>query len=85
MARVVGFHHGALCDPYEKQANDQGFTLGEEAENLQECGFYLIRLWMENILTDGMYDKGLERLQKQLVKALKPLTKEVNQSAENNG
>lgn len=24
----LGFHHGALCDSYEQQANEQGFTLG---------------------------------------------------------
>ena len=23
----VGFRHGAMCDSYEKQANEQGFTL----------------------------------------------------------
>lgn len=28
----IGFHHGALCDSYEKQANEQGFTLGDKAE-----------------------------------------------------
>lgn len=75
MARAVGFHHGALCDPYEKQANDQGFTLGEEAENLQNCGFYLVYTWMENLLTDSVYNKALQRLQKKLIKALKPLPK----------
>lgn len=29
MSKEIGFHHGALCDPYEQQANDQGYTLGD--------------------------------------------------------
>ena len=27
MAKEIGFHFGALADPLEKQANQQGFTL----------------------------------------------------------
>jgi len=29
---TVGFHHGALADTYEKQANEQGFTFGDTAD-----------------------------------------------------
>ena len=75
MARMVEFHHGALCDPYEKQANEQGFTLGKEAERLQNDGFYLAYAYMHDLLTDSMYGKALQRLQKKLIKALKPLPK----------
>ena len=75
MARTVGFHHGALCDPYEKQANEQGFTLGKEAERLQQDGFCLVYAYINDLLTDSMYDTALQRLQKKLIKALKPLPK----------
>lgn len=76
MARTVEFHHGALCDHYEKQANEQGFTLGKEAELLQDGGFCLTYVYIHDLLTDSMYDKALQRLQKKLIKALKPLPKE---------
>ena len=29
---TVGFHHGALSDSYEEQANAQGFTFGDMAD-----------------------------------------------------
>ena len=35
----VGFRHGALCDSYEKQANTQGFTLGDKAELFDDVSF----------------------------------------------
>lgn len=75
---TIGFYHGALCDTYEKQANDQGFTLGDEAKHLQDCGHHVVYLHIHNILTDSQYDKALQRLQKKLIKALKPLPKEDN-------
>lgn len=40
MNKQIGFHHGALCDDYEKQANEQGYTLGKYAETAKK-----IRLW----------------------------------------
>lgn len=73
MSKTIGFHHGALCDPYEKQANDQGYTLGNDEERLEKLGFSLTYAWIQGCLTDAQYNSGLKRLQKQLVKALKPL------------
>lgn len=72
----VGFHHGALCDPYEKQANDQGFTLGDQRDLLERLGFSIVFCWIQGLLTDAQYDSALKKLQKKLVKALKPLPKE---------
>jgi hypothetical protein len=72
MTRQVEFHHGALSAPYEEQANDQGFTLGKERKRLEQLGFSLVYCWIHGVLTDSQYDMGLKKLQKQLVKALKP-------------
>ena len=77
MAKYIGFHHGALCDKYEKQANDQGYTLGEDADLFQKLGFGLTINYIHGTLTDSAYDKALQRLQKQMVKAVKPLEKGV--------
>ena len=73
MSKEIGFYHGALCDPYEKQANDQGFTLWKERERLEKLGFSLVYCHIHDVLTDSQYDAALKKLQKQLIKALKPL------------
>lgn len=76
MSKEIGFHHGALCDPYEHQANQQGFTLGEEKELLEKLGFSIVFCWIHGLLTDSQYDAALKKLQKKLVKAIKPLKEE---------
>jgi len=71
---MVGFHHGALCDDYEKQANEQGFTFGEDAKFIQEIGFGLVAAYIHGCITDSEYDKILQRFQKKiLIKRLKRL------------
>lgn len=77
----VVFYHGALCDTYEEQANKQGFTLGDKEEFFQTLGYGLVLNHIHGILKDSQYNKALERLQKRLVKALKPL----KESEENHG
>ena len=73
MSKTIGFYHGALCDPYEKQANDQGFTLGDKKELLEKLGYCIVFCWIQGVLTDAQYDSALKKLQKQLVKAVTPL------------
>lgn len=70
---TIVFCHGALCDPYEEQANEQGYTLGDKAEYLQDLGFKTVYIWIHGLLTDRQYDDALRKLQKQLVKAARPL------------
>ena len=76
MSKQVTFCHGALSDPYEEQANVQGFTLGDKAELMDKLGFGLVINHIHGTLTDSAYDKALQKLQKQIVKNLKPLHKE---------
>ena len=74
---TVGFHHGVLCDSYEKQANAQGFTFGDKAEWVDEVGFGLIRAHIHGCITDREFNKILKRFQKKiLVKNIKPLESE---------
>ena len=70
---MIGFHHGALCKSYEEQANEQGFTLGDKADFLNDLGFKLVYIWIHGLLTDSQYDAALKKLQKQLAKAAKRL------------
>lgn len=73
MSRMIEFNHGALSDSYEKQANEQGFTLGEDKERLEKLGFSVVYCWIHGVLTDSQYDMALKKLQKQLIKAIMPL------------
>lgn len=76
MSKTVEFYHGALADDYEKQANEQGLTLGKHAEFAQNVGFGLVAAHIHGCITDSEYDKILQRFQKKiLVKNLKPLEK----------
>lgn len=81
---TVGFHHGALADSYEEQANKQGLTFDNMAEYVDKVGFGLVAAHMEGCITDKEYDKILQRFQKKiLVKNLKKL--EVSNESTDNG
>lgn len=74
---MVGFHHGALCDSYEEQANSQGYTFGDLADWVQKIGFGLVCAYIHGCITEKEYDRILSRFQKKiLVKNLKPLKEE---------
>ena len=70
----IEFRHGALSDTYEKQANKQGFTLGDRAEWIQRVGFGLVCAHIHGCITDAEYDKILQRFMKKiLIKNLKKI------------
>lgn len=69
----VGFSYGAVADPLEQQANEQGYTLGEKAEHFEKCKEAIVRLMFADILTDSQRDKAYQKLNKQVAKVLKPL------------
>lgn len=64
---TIGFHHGALSDSYEEQANAQGFTFGDMADWIEEVGKGLTCLWIHGCMTDKEYDKVLQRFQKKIL------------------
>ena len=72
----VGFHYGALCDPLEKQANDQGFTLGDDKEYLEDLERCMLMCWFHGLVTDSQKVEMMKKVQKKVVKALKPLKQE---------
>jgi len=69
--QMVSFGYGCLCDTLEKQANEQGFTLGKHAEELERYRQAAITLRFGVDLPDSMYDKILKRIQKNVVKYIK--------------
>lgn len=69
----VGFYHGALADSYEKQANQQGYTLGDKAELFEKLGDAYTMLLIHGLLTDSQADRILAKLSKKLGASLKLL------------
>lgn len=67
----IRFYHGALSDSYEKQANEQGFTLGDKAELFGQIGYAYNLLWIHGYLTDSQADMVCKKIQKNLVKSVK--------------
>lgn len=72
----VGFGYGIMYDKIEKQANEQGFSLGKDTERFEKCKEAITRLMFEEILTDSQVDKAFQKLNKKVIKALIPLNKE---------
>jgi hypothetical protein len=64
---TIEFHHGALADSYEKQANAQGYTYGKDAKWVQKVGFGLVCAYVHGCITDSEYDKILWRFQQKIL------------------
>ena len=64
---IVEFHHGALCDSYEEQANAQGFTFGDMAEWVEKVGYGLVCAYIHGCITDSEYNKIMDRFQKKIL------------------
>lgn len=74
--KEIGFRHGVMADSYEKQANEQGYTLGEkEAALFDRIGAAYNLLRIQGCLTDSQADSVCQKIQKKLVANLKPLEK----------
>lgn len=72
----IGFEYGAFGDSLEKQANKQGYTLGKDAELLDNLMFSLNMVRIHSIITDSQADKAYQKLHKKVLSKLKPLEKE---------
>ena len=76
MSKQVGFGYGALCDELEVQANQQGYTLGDDAKKFEKKKKAITTLLFGEILTDSQSDKAYQKLNKQVIKSLKPIKEE---------
>lgn len=57
----------------EAQANEQGFTLGWEAENLDIVRRCMVVCWVNGLCTDKQYEAMVKKIDRKIKKALKPL------------
>lgn len=64
---IIAFHHGALTDSYEAQANMQGFTFGENADFVERVGFGLVAAHIHGCITNAEYDRILKRFQQKIL------------------
>lgn len=69
----VGFYHSAFADSYEKQANEQGYTLGDKAETFDKIAFAYNLLRIHGYFTDKQEESICKKNQKNLVASLKPI------------
>lgn len=69
----IGFYHGALADSYEKQANEQGYTLDKKAEEFEKIAFAYNMLRIGGYFTEKQEESICKKIQKRLVSNLKPL------------
>lgn len=69
----VGFYHGALANSYEKQANQQGYTLGDKAELFEKLGFSCNMLWIWGLLTPSQADRIRTKITLEMGSYLRPL------------
>lgn len=79
MNKEVTFHYGALCDSLEDQANAQGFTLGKDAERLENIKHAMLMCWIHGLVTDSQKDSMMKKMQSKVVKSLKPMDEEVQE------
>lgn len=67
----VRVSYGVLADDIETQLNEQGFTLGDNAERYEENKKRIHYLVFADILTDSVARKAFEKLHKQVIKKIK--------------
>lgn len=77
MAKEIGFYHGAFCDSYEKQANEQGYTLGKKAEMFDKIAFSYNMLRIHGFFTEKQEESVCKKIQKKLVASLIPMERNV--------
>lgn len=70
----IRFYHGICGESYEKQANAQGFTLGEKADFFEKIRHACNFLGINGYLTSSQADSVCRKIQNNLVKELKSLS-----------
>ena len=65
--KYISFHHSLFAKTYEEQANEQGYTFGDNAELVQEIGFGLMAAHIHGLITDKECDKIFYRFQTKIL------------------
>ena len=68
----IVFKYGALCDDLEKQANEQGYTFGDEKDFVEDLR-HSYNMGCFHFLTDKQTDIALKKVHSKVMSCLKPL------------
>ena len=77
MVKNLFFRYGALVDSLLKQPNEQGYTLGSEADIFERMEYGLVLNYIQGTLTVRQYHRALDKLNKRVIKAIAPIDKEL--------
>lgn len=73
MKPIVEFRHGLFAESYEKQANEQGYTLGNKAGKFDEIASAIKSPWIYSGWTAKQRKIIRDKIRKKLLANLKPL------------
>ena len=69
----IKLHFGSLAMSLEKQLNEHGLTLGEQAKRYHEINDSLTKLLFFGLVTPSELEKFRKKLFKKILKEAKPL------------
>lgn len=73
MAKYIdmsGFDELTMYDKLEEYVNEQGCTLGKDAERLQKLLYCILYCYLHGVVTDGQVKQMNEKFKKQFQNAL---------------
>lgn len=65
--KYIRFLHSPFAKTYEKQANEQGYTFGDNAELVQKIGSGLMAAYVRGLITDEECDKIFYRFKTKIL------------------
>lgn len=68
----IGFSYGVLCDGLEEQANEKGFTFGDDIEFVESLR-KAYNMGCFYFLADKQKEMAIKKVHKEVVRRLKPL------------
>lgn len=69
---IVGFSYGVLADGLEKQANEQGYTFGDDIKFVEDLR-HAYNMGVFYFLTDKEKGLALKKINKKIINCIKPL------------
>lgn len=69
----VKFAFGAMSPTLEAQANQQGYTLGREADKLEKLKKARVMLFLHGIINESTSESTAKKINQKVIDALSPL------------
>ena len=75
--KEVIFNYGDILKTIEEQANKQGYTLGDRAQSLEASRHTINKCNWDFLSTRKQYESMVKKLNKAVMRSLKPLESEL--------